>query len=1000
MLDAFVRGTLPWGTRMGVEGHIDGCADCAELVAEMARLFASSQPPEASVSPDPSVTMPAAPPEIGEGAAVGRYHLGRKLGEGAMGLVFEAHDPQLHRKVAIKLLHPRVAEGPDGARLLREARSMAQLAHPNVVAVHDAGRADAQVFVAMELVEGLTLRAWLDQRTRPRDAVLQVFVQAGRGLEAAHAQGIVHRDFKPDNVMVGRDGRARVADFGLARPSVAWPVADATRTPDLDATIDGLTRRGAVVGTPAYMAPEQWHGRVADARSDQFAFCVALYEALCGERPFAGRTLPALADAVTRGARRPMARSVPGWLREAVERGLQVDARARHPSMTALLRQLERDRGSLRRGVAMVGAMAVGAAATVGVLRWMADETTPSGDPVPVAAEVTPVEPEPAESPQPGRACKARVRTVDGAWNEPRRTAFVRRLESAEDADAVLERTLPRMDAWAERYAEVAAPLCDPASLPSQTDARARCLADTRRSFDALVAVTGMIPVDRLARGIAGATYELPDVTACEREPWLQALPQPPLPQVRPKASLIAADVAGAQALGWVGAYVQASDSSRDAVSRARALGHAPLLAQALLVRGRIAARRYEVATAIDALEEAVALASEGGAPLVTLRAATELLRLHGAHHIRGADVQRWQRTTGASVERLGDPYETAAVMRAEAEALRGRLELREAETLLREALPLHTSLYGAQHPRVAAVHVAMARTQLALEDASAARDHIEAAVQIAETTVGPLDLRSADALRVASDVARLQERFEDAVALGRRATEATSLMHSRAHEVPHGLAELAIGDALLQAGDRDAATQAYHDAKNYLVHGWWASKPLLRLAEVPGTRTEDAVALATEAVRVADGMLHDDDVRRTDAWRGLARAQRAHDDLDGALASLQAVATLVDAQVGYGPLGSRSDIEMGEVVREMGDAELALKLFDGAHVAWVGAYGLYHPRVTTLVLARADLAWGLGNRDYARRLYGNIVDELETQRGRKDPATVRARDRAPRENP
>ena len=221
VLDAFVRGDLPWGTRLGIEGHIDTCPDCAAVVSEMARLFGSSQWVDGSMQVPATeatavpVTLEAPP----DGLTVGRYRLGQQLGAGAMGMVFEAHDPQLHRRVAIKLLHPGVSDGPDGARLLREARSMAQLAHPNVVTVHDAGRAGSQVFVAMELVDGVTLGTWLSNAKRERDDILGVFAQAGRGLDAAHRVGIVHRDFKPENVMLGSDGRARVADFGLARPS-------------------------------------------------------------------------------------------------------------------------------------------------------------------------------------------------------------------------------------------------------------------------------------------------------------------------------------------------------------------------------------------------------------------------------------------------------------------------------------------------------------------------------------------------------------------------------------------------------------------------------------------------------------------------------------------------------------------------------------------------------------------------------------------------------------
>ncbi len=290
--------------------------------------------------------------------AIGRYEVERTLGAGGMGVVVAARDPSLDRTVAIKLI--RRGLGDDQARrarLLREARAMAKLAHPNVVQVFEVGEHEGMVFVAMEFIAGEDLRAWME---RARDGgwreVLEVFLQAGRGLAAAHAAGLVHRDFKPENVFVGEGGRARVGDFGLARAS-----SDSARDPAAPrpggSRDEALTMTGAVLGTPAYMAPEQHCGRATDARTDQFAYCVALWEALCGERPFAGETLEELADAVVSGRRRvpPRGRSVPSELWVALERGLSTDPSERFPGMNELLALLEllvsarpRTRGSRR----------------------------------------------------------------------------------------------------------------------------------------------------------------------------------------------------------------------------------------------------------------------------------------------------------------------------------------------------------------------------------------------------------------------------------------------------------------------------------------------------------------------------------------------------------------------------------------------------------------------------------------------------------------------------
>ena len=240
--------------------------------------------------------------DLQTGARIGRYVVIESVGSGAMGVVYGAYDPELDRKIALKLLKPgQGAKEKARARLLREAQAMARLAHPNVVAVHDVGVFEDQVFLAMEFLGGGTIKSWLGDKPRSWREILAVFIAAGRGLVAAHAAGIVHRDYKPDNVLLDKEGRPRVVDFGIARQAeqVEGAVDDDGDGEDArgdlvktlregggaPAALLTLTKTGAVVGTPAYMAPEQFMGERGDDRSDQFSFCVALYEALYGERP-------------------------------------------------------------------------------------------------------------------------------------------------------------------------------------------------------------------------------------------------------------------------------------------------------------------------------------------------------------------------------------------------------------------------------------------------------------------------------------------------------------------------------------------------------------------------------------------------------------------------------------------------------------------------------------------------------------------------------------------
>ena len=313
--------------------------------------------------------------DLDTGARIGRYVIIERVGTGAMGVVYGAYDPELDRKVALKLIKPGQGKDTARARLLREAKAIARLQHPNVVAVHDVGVFEDQVFLAMEFVAGGTIKSWLAERQRSWREIVDVFIAAGRGLAAAHAAGLVHRDFKPDNVLLDKEGRPRVVDFGIARQAGAGDDELAGESGDVaeDGTatlrdssgkhaLATLTKTGTWVGTPAYMAPEQFLGERGDDKSDQFSFCVALYEALYGERPFAGDDMLSISVNVTTEQLRPLPkdRGVPTWVRRVIMRGLKVDAASRWDSMAALIRALEIDPASkLQRQLLIGGGIAL-----------------------------------------------------------------------------------------------------------------------------------------------------------------------------------------------------------------------------------------------------------------------------------------------------------------------------------------------------------------------------------------------------------------------------------------------------------------------------------------------------------------------------------------------------------------------------------------------------------------------------------------------------------------
>jgi predicted Ser/Thr protein kinase len=336
LLSGFMQGLLSGADRAAIERHLDTCSACAGAVVAVARAVdpvASTVQVRArsmgtgltAAAPSPVARSPDGQPTAGE--RVGRYEVAWVLGRGGMGVVYEARDPALDRRVALKVMRADLSVAAAGSeRLVREARALARLSHPNVVAVHDVGEDAGRLFVAMEMVRGSTLRAWQVRAPRAWHAIVEAFLQAGKGLGAAHAAGILHRDFKPENVLIGEDGRVRVGDFGLARVVAAETSPSSERV---------------VLGTPAYMAPEQLRGEAVGPVADQFSFCVALYEALWGARPYGDADVGALRAELTHPAEPPSDSPVPEWVFPVLAQGLHLDPARRHASMAALLDRIE-----------------------------------------------------------------------------------------------------------------------------------------------------------------------------------------------------------------------------------------------------------------------------------------------------------------------------------------------------------------------------------------------------------------------------------------------------------------------------------------------------------------------------------------------------------------------------------------------------------------------------------------------------------------------------------
>ncbi len=609
-------------------------------------------------------SLPAAPRK----ALLGRYSLLRKLGEGGMGVVYSAYDEELDRRVAIKLL--RVQAGSDGSaasRMLREAQLMAKLSHPNVVQAYDVGVLSGKVFLAMEFVQGPTLREWLHgspespRPPRPWPEVLAMYIQAGQGLAAAHAAGLVHRDFKPDNVLVGADGRARVLDFGLARSEAALPeettgTSERSGDDDLDATHSvgsrrsrsadrPLTAAGTLIGTPAYMSPEQ-HVRVTtDVRSDQFSFCVALYEGMYGERPFTGRTTAELRANVLAGRVRepPPGRKVPAWLRKILLRGLRISPDDRFPSMDALLAALTTDPGRVRRrwfaGLALVAlALATGLA--------LAERRS-------AEAEV----------------CRA-DQLLDGVWDEQRAVAVqaalaATRLDYARD-------TWPRVQEQLDRYATdwtaMHVEVCQATNIHrSQSerlmDLRMGCLAERRAELRAVVDILAEADAQVAERAVQ-AVIGLRPLARCADTNTLSAGPELASTTVLALQEL-RARLAQVRAEDDAGRYPRGLQLAQDAVAAAERIGHDPARAEALLHRGRLEVGAADYKAAEASLAAAYWLAEAAAEDRVRIEAATRLIDLVGERLGRDDASMHWGRQAEALLHRLGDPPELEAPLRA-----------------------------------------------------------------------------------------------------------------------------------------------------------------------------------------------------------------------------------------------------------------------------------------------------------------------------------------------
>ena len=658
--------------------------------------------------------------EIGRGTVVGRYLVLGRIGEGGMGVVYESYDPELDRKVALKLISPQKTRNMEDARvrLLREALALARLSHPNIVTIYDVGTYREQVWLAMEFVAGETLGAWARQSPRSWSELLRVLIDVARGVASAHAEGLVHRDLKPDNVMIGREGRVRVMDFGLAHGRAVTIThsesagyrggdrrsysGDQGDPPSSDTTVLALrlTETGSIQGSPPYMAPEQWLGRETGAWTDQFGWSVMAWELLYGERPFAGHSLDAIATAVTAGRRRPppRGRGIPNWVRHTLERGLSPDPSKRWPTMAALLSAL--DRGRMRSRMARLVVALAAVAALAGSLesarRWSIAQDE-------AAAQ--------RAFDQHVDACRQEGAVIDAVWNDAARQAVLDAFAATRlgYAAGTATRVLPWLDRQAREWRDARVTACMNTNVHGAWDeelsARASwCLEDRLISYESIVQElqrAGATTVRKAVQAVSG----MRSVASCLDEQRLRLQPRPPADR-QEAVREVRREVVQANTLQIAGNLKEALAVATSARERAeREVGWQPLVAAA---RGREASvleksSRYEDAE--TAAREAYFEAANASDWETAAGVATNLISIVGYNQSRHAEGVVWGRHAAVNLAQTADHGGVGEATRLNnlANVHRRSGELVRAVELHEKALSIRSEMLGTRHPAVAA---------------------------------------------------------------------------------------------------------------------------------------------------------------------------------------------------------------------------------------------------------------------------------------------------------
>lgn len=673
-----------------------------------------------------------------------------------MGIVYLAHDPGLDRQVAVKILKGTF----DQARLIREGKALAKLAHENVVTVYDVGERDGHAWLSMEYLTGVTLDVWLkpEGRSRSWNEVLRVMLAAGRGVAAAHRADLIHRDLKPSNLFIGGDGRARVVDFGLVKttnPGNFDEKAVAGARVDASAPFTTLTPPGMAPGTPAYMSPEQSRGLALDARSDQYSFCAVLWYALHGTRPFSEQSTGTPRS--SRSCNRRSMPSVPTWLNRILTRGLATDPNKRWPTMDALLAALESGTARRRRAwlAISVGVVMLGLLISWGMLRW--DR----------ARRVA--------------MCAARGGEISAVWNAETKVAIRHALTSTGVgfAASTYDQVVSHFDQWAGDWSSKRVQACLEGEVEGTQsvelyDRSKACFSERREEFGALVAL--LRSADRIvARRAAPAAAEFPGLQSCVEKSALELRPAPPRdPAMRVNVTDVRQELMQMRALEFAGKYNSALEGTELLLIAATKVGHEPLIVETGLLVGKLASRVGRLDRAVQVLSRVYVQAGTLGLDEFAAWAAIELVDTTGHVQSKYSHGWLWAQSAELFVGRLdlNDKFIHGILLQNLASIATDEGKFEEAYELDKKALDITMGTLGPNHPGVAIGYANLAGSLRGLGRLDEAQALAEQSLATYETSVGKNHPLNATALMTLGNIQQERADYESALSYFERALQ------------------------------------------------------------------------------------------------------------------------------------------------------------------------------------------------------------------------------------